>query len=596
MALFALGAILPFLALAVLGLAGTFLALAALGWFRPLSLAVAAFLLGNAFLGLRVALQSFGRPPGRVLKSGEAPELEERLARAQKAWKGPRAPEIVLAPDAWSIELTGVPVAGMFGWCRFHWYIGIYPLLALSLAELDALLSWEVIFWSDYQGWFNLQAKRLAAYWYRVHLSLLIQDREGAAWRRICTLFLRPYARWFVGTAQPFLAGEFVRADRAAAEKHGVPTLVRALCRQAILKPLVARRVFAPWEDLLEKSGTLPEDLYGTLAEALGRAVESGEGMLALALDGIQREAPPLLRLRLHCLEVEAQVPMPPLRSAGSTLLGPTGLLEEIQGLWKERIQETVRAVQHTKRENGLRFLELAAAMPGCFPDHPDSREYLALAFDHAPWQEFDALLGAFRQAHPESVEGGMLSVRRSLQRGLDRRAVLEARELLLRDPLLASDCHEVLARHLRGRGDHRNAEREWDRAMRAAEVAARARRERESAALPDLLEPHGCDAWELRELRRVCLKDARILEAHLARKRVSFHENRPVLLLVVRWRGPWWDLSGRRRRAFQRELQETCAFPEGATGFVTVAGPGVLWWFRDKLRQVDGVIFRRGL
>jgi hypothetical protein len=126
--------------------------------------------------------------------------------------------------------------------------------------------------------------------------------------------------------------------------------------------------------------------------------------------------------------------------------------------------------------------------------------------------------------------------------------------------------------------------------------VAARARRERRSAALPDDLEPHGCDAWELRDLRKLCLLEPRILEAHLVRKRVLFHEERPVLLLVVRWRGPWWDLAGRRRRAFERELQEACTFPEGATGFVTVAGPGVLWWFRGKLRQVDGLIFRRGV
>jgi len=69
-------------------------------------------------------------------------------------------------------QLTGVPVAGVFGWSRFHWYIGIYPLLALSLREFEAVAGWEAVFWSDYQGWLNLQAKRLASYWYRVHLHL----------------------------------------------------------------------------------------------------------------------------------------------------------------------------------------------------------------------------------------------------------------------------------------------------------------------------------------------------------------------------------------------------------------------------------------
>ena len=592
-ALFTLGATLPFLGLLLLGLVGALLLVIPASGLGLLAWPAAAFLLANALYGLRLALKSFPRPPGRVLKPGEAPALDERLEAAREAWQGPRSPQVILAPDAWSVELTGVPMAGMFGWSRYHWYVGIYPLLALSLRELDAVAEWEAVFWSDYQGWLNLQVKRLATYWYRVHLHIETSMRHGPL-TRWCTAFLRPYTRWVVANVQPFLAREFIRTDRAIADKHGTPTLVRALCRLAILQPLVARRVFPHWDACLDTGVPLPEDLYLQLGEALAACPEGAEGMLELALDGLQKEAPPLLRLRLDYLQAKAQVPMPPAGHAYRWLLEGTKVAGEVEGSWKVRMLACAEEAARGWVEDARRYRELAGALEGTFPDHPDALEYLKLAYEHAPWPRFDAALGMYRAANRNCAEAAFLSIRRALDRGRDSAAVFEARELIHRDPALAPACHELLAYHLRARGDQKNADKEWDRALRAAALVEKVQRERMGVSLLDSLESHHCSPSVLQEIQRVCLSDTRVAEAHLVRKKLLFHPERPVLLLVVRWKGSWWDPFGRKRLAFQRELQDACPFPPEATGFIKVAGRASLWRFEGKLRRLNGLIFRR--
>jgi hypothetical protein len=170
----------------------------------------------------------------------------------------------------------------------------------------------------------------------------------------------------------------------------------------------------------------------------------------------------------------------------------------------------------------------------------------------------------------------------------------MEARALLRANPLLAPVCHELLAHHLRARGDQKNADKEWDRALRASALVERATRERMGASLVDPLESHGCDPSDLQRIQRACLADPRVKEAFLVRKKVLFQADRPVLLLVVRWRGSWWDPFGRKRMAFQKELQQACPFPNQATGFIQVPDRASLWRFGTKLKKLGGLIFSR--
>ncbi|HLO66549.1 MAG TPA: hypothetical protein VK188_05990 [Holophaga sp.] len=594
-ALFALGALLPALAVAGLLLAAWTLAAWTQGWARAALVPAILFLALNGAALLWTLAGSFHRPPGRTLREGEAPVLEDLLEEEAASWKAPRRVRIILAPDLFSVELTGVPAGGWCGWTRYHWHVGIFPLLALSLAELRAVVAWEVVFWSDYQGWLNLQVKRLATFWYRVLLRESERQGDGA-WhiRRWTFLAAYRFARFAVTAFQPFLAREFVKADQAVAEAHGAPVLARALCRMALVQPLVHRKVFARWDLALERGLDLPADLHGDAARALARLPEDAADLLELAMNGFQRESPPLLRLRLEYLRAVPSAPLAPAAPAYRALLEGTAVEREIQDRWRERISAAL-AEAAERHEAGAAAWRLAdPGLRAAFPDHPGAAEHLELAFHHAPWEEFDHLLAMYRASRPLDPLGPFLAARRALQRGREHHAVMEAGDLLRLDPLQAAACHELLARHLRARGDEAPADREEDFALRARAVADRARRERQGASLGDVLEPHPFAPPELRELLRVCHSDPRIGEVHLVRKSVSIAADRPVLLLVVRMRGAWMDPFGLRRRELQRHLERICPFPSEATGFVQVVGWASLLRFESKLRRAEGLIYRR--
>lgn len=595
-ALFVLGAVVPALVLAAILLPAWGLAARAGGWALAAAAPGLLFLAANGATFLGTLAGTFHRPPGRVLAEGEAPALEALLEAEAASWKAPRKARIILAPDLFTVELTGVPAGGWFGWTRYHWHVGIFPLLALSLGEFQAVAAWEAVFWSDYQGWLNLQVKRLAAFWYRVLLRETERRNAGGGPfhpRRWAHLAVFRFARIAVSAYQPFLAQEFVKADQAVAESNGGPVLARALCRMALVQPLVHRKVFARWDLALERGLGLPGDLHEDAARALARLPEDAGDLLQLAMDGLQRESPPLLRLRLEYLRAAPAAPMPPSAPAFRTLLEGTAVEREIQDRWRERIDGGV-AEAEARAEAGTAAWRLAdPGLRAAFPDHPDAASHLELAFHHAPWEEFDHLLAMFRAARPLDPLGPFLAARRALQRGREHHAVIEARDLLRLDPLQAAACHELLARHLRARGDEAPADREEDAAMRARALADRARRERQGASLGDALEPHHYAPPALDGLLRACRSDPRVGEAHLVCKTVSVAAERPVLLLVVRMRGAWRDPSGRRRRELQRHLERTCTFPPGATGFVQVVGRAELLWAGSKLRMADGLIFR---
>jgi hypothetical protein len=587
-----LGATLPLIGLASLGILGAGLVSPSHPVLRWVALPVAALLLVNLAVGVGLALKTFPPPPGRRIAPGEAPELEASLGRALAEWRGPRGASVLLAPDAWTLELSGVPVAGMLGWNRYHWSVGIYPLLVLGRDEFQVLAAWEAAFWSDQQGWLNLQAKRLCIYWYRLHLHLAARVRKGgrapAAWG---VVLLRPFAAWMVARAQPFLAREFLRVDQAIATSHGASTLGRALCRLAVLEPLAARRGFAAWSASIEAGHPLPDDLYRDLAARLACPGDM-EALLELALDGLQREAPPLLRFRLECLGVRPNVPPPPGEVAFTSLLEGTRVLEEVHRVWMSRMKEGIEASARERRAGQERFWQLSADLEGIFPDHPDSQELLALAFHHAPWDEFDLLLRMFRQVRPGSVRAGFLAVRRALQRGLDAAALHEARRLLVRDPLLAPVCHEAIARHLRERGEAAGADEAWNRALRSAAAAERMRREVKEASLEDDLEPGRWDPEVLAGIRAFCGATDGVGAAWLFRKRTPAAKVLPVMVLVVDGGMAAW--SARRRRDLRRRLAASCPRLEGVALVVRVAGPLARWRWKDKLDGEGALIFRR--
>jgi hypothetical protein len=590
--LFVLGALAP-LAGSLLLVAGGAAALRGAGTWQGAGMALGgAFLLAQGCLGLALAFKSWPAPRGHRLGPEEAPELAAWLTNSGHAWQGPIPDTVQLDAHGWGVDLLGVPTLGQLGWNRYHWVLGIYPLLALSVRELEAVVGWELVWWSNQQSWLNLQVKRLVVYWQLLH-SYLGEPRAG--WRRVLRpWFLRSYARWMVGRLESFLIRECLWTDAVIADQHGTATYARALCRLAILRPLLDRRVYPELQARVQAGEPLPEHLYSYLSEALGSCPEAAEGLLQLALDGLVPEAPPLLKARLHHLGVEAQVPLPPAAPALRHLLDGTLLVATHQAALSARVQANLDLAALRQAQRDLRFQELEPLVARWFPHHPHAVEYLNLAVDRLPAEASWDLLTAFREANPRHPDGLLLMVQHTLRRGWLREAEAQVKDLLAFNPFLTHACHGMLAAYHRERGDWNNAGREWGLMRRAEVLQERARRERDSASLGDALEPHGCHGPQLQPMLSYLEGLGDLGEAFLVRKRVAIHPDHPVLLLVVQPLQVWWDPRGRKRGAIKARLERECPFPGRATGHVLVARPGLLWRHRGLLESLDALILKR--
>ena len=592
--LFLLGAVVPVAALLFTVAAGV-LALCATsaGWGRGL-LFLGVLLLAHGGYGLYLGFKSWPKPAlaGRQLGKEEAPELTGLLQACCASWKGPRVNTVVLDPHSWNLDLLGTPVLGLLGWPRFHWVVGVYPLLALSAREVDAVLSWEVVWWSDQQAWLNLQIKRLVAYWQLLHAFLCVAP---LSWKNLWLAgFLRPYSGWMVRFMQGFLVRECLWTDSVVAEQHGAGTYARALCRLAILGPLVDRHVFP--ELLLEvRAGNpIPEDLYGHMERALVRCTEPAREILALALDGLVPHAPPLLKLRLNQLGVTPEVPMPPAVPAIHHFLDGTPVLRELEDGLRLRIQAQLDKASRRRQEGDRRYRELGLLVGEAFPRHPQALEYLGLAFDRTPAQVFSGMILAFLEVNWVLPDIQFLMVKWYLRNGLVEEARSQIRSLLLQNPFLAPVCHSLVAEYHRKKGELALAGQEWNLARRAEALVSRAHKERGSASLGDALEPHGCAEPQLEAIVSYLKALGELGEAFLVRKKLALHPDHPVLLLVVRPRISWWDPRGRKRRAFQSRIARECPFPGQSTGYVLVLGTSLLWPHRRLFKSLGALILRR--
>jgi hypothetical protein len=583
--LFLLGAAIP--------LGGILLLLAAgLLMFGSITgLVVGAFLLSNGIYGLVVSFKSFKRPEGRTLDVSNAPELMERLDDLARAWKGPRRADVVLDPGFWGLDLVGVPTLGLLGWPRFTWLLGLNPLMALSEREFEVLASWELIWWCDQQGWLNLQVKRLSMYWNRLNNTLQEPETvKGALKDRWSRAFLRPFARWAKGRFEPFLLGELLRTDLAVAAHYGGGILARALCRQALLKPLLDARVFAPWDRDLKAGKPLPEHPTIEMRERLAKWPEGAEGLLQLALDGFVPEAPPLLRLRLDHLGEAPAVPLPSTSPAVHLLDGGSVVMD-LDREWAGRMQQLAEDSARSREALDRRFHGLRATLAIGFPHHPDARDYMELALDRLEPEEQVKLVTTYLQAYP-SAEIRMHWLRAKLANGEEIHE--DVRELLAVNPFVEFRIHGLFEEAELRKNDAAKAEAEWLQARRGEVIEERARKERRSVGLRDELEPHGLCVEDVEAIHRVLSTHASVREAFLVRKHVEHFPESPVYFLVVRWKAPFWDPKGMKRAAFQAKLASDCPFPAGCAAFVLVTHGAHLRRKRRKLNALEAQIFAR--
>jgi len=552
---------------------------------------VGAFLLSNGIYGLTMSFKSFPLPVGRKLNAENAPGLLEKVEELAISWKGPRAKEVILDPGFWTLDLVGVPTLGVLGWPRFKWLMGVHPMLALSTREFEAVASWELVWWCDQQNWLNLQIKRLAAYWNRLNTALQQGGPAKSPLReRWSKAFLKPYAAWVAARFEPFLVGELVRTDAIVAHQFGGATLVRALCRLALLKPLLDCRAFAEWDRRLKRGEALSETPYAQVSELLGRWPEGADGLLELALDGLVPEAPPLLRLRLEHLEERAMVPVPAVGPTLVKLLEEEGVLQALEAEWGARLSTLVQETRRSREAKDERFLALRPILSAGFPRSFDSKEYLQLAALRLPPEEFLDLADRFLQVHAGDLDARLL-VHRARLRLDPETAKRELAQLISDNPFASPAVHELLGEFAREQGHLKEGEAQWILTRRAEAQVEQARKERQSATLQDAFESHGCSLEDVEAIRAYLRGLPQVREAFLVRKQVEQFPEHPVLFLVLRWRRPLWDPWDRRRASLQSEIASECPFPEKQSAFILLTTRGHLRRHRKRLRELEASI-----
>lgn len=586
--LFLLGSGLPLFAFLILIPAGIGLVLSAP---QAASVLLGGFLLANGLYGVAISFKSFSLPDGRTLKAADAPEMLELVQDISIAWKAPAVRTITIDPDTWSVDLVGVPTLGLLGWTRFRWLIGVFPMLTLSQREFEALAGWQAVWWCNQHSWINLQIKRLAAYWRRLDSQFQQPHPPGKwTWHRAITKYC---SHWMAQQFDSFLLSECSNTDDVISREFGSSTLARALCRMALLQPLVECRIFEDWSARIRAGEPLPDHPYRAIHRELARWPENVEGLMDFALEVHDRQ---MIADRLARLGENVAIPLPPSSRAVMELLERTPAFLELEEEWRNRLSTLAEEARANEQIGNDRFEALKGRIECSFPHHPDAFEFLVLARTRLPLESYGALLGQFRETHLAHVDSRFLEARFLLAQGKSTEAESVLDSILQDRPNLAAERHFILVEHHQNRHDPVAMEREWILGRRAQVRIEQAQQERGRVTLRDPLEAHGCSEAEVQRIVDALAANPKVREAFLVRKSVAQLPEWPVLLLIVRWNRPWWDPDGARASRFRLGLAESVPFPTAATGFLLAHSHLRAWHHRRRLRRMGAMIYPRGL
>lgn len=584
--LFLLGSALPLVAFLILIPAGIGIVLSAP---QTGSFLLGGFLFVNGVYGVGISFKSFPIPAGRVVTATEAPEILELVQSVSSCWKAPPVRAVTIDPNSWEVDLIGVPTLGLLGWTRFRWVIGVFPMLALSQREFEALAGWQAVWWCNQHSWLNLQTKRLAAYWRRVDNHFKQPSLPGKL--TLHRTISKYCSHWMAQRFDSFLIGECLATDEIISREFGPSTLARALCRMALLEPLVACRIFEGWSVKIQSGDALPDRPYRAVHRELSRWPENVDGLLDYAMEVHDRQ---MIADRLARLGQNVSIPIPSSSRAVMELLEGTSAFTELEDDWRERLQELSSTALEGRNLDDERFDELGRRIENDFPHHPDAFEFLCLARTRLDLDAYTIRLQQFRENHKAHVDSRFLEARLLLaqERTVEAEGVLAS---IVQDrPYLLPKKHFTMMEHHQNKQEYAAMEQDWILGRRAEVSVEQAQQERERVTLKDSLEPHGCNQEEIRRIIGALASNPKVREAFLVRKSVAHLPDWPALLLVVRWNRPWWDPDGSRTSKFRINLAETIPFPANATGFFLAHSTLRAWRARHRLQKLGALIYKR--
>lgn len=544
-----------------------------------------AILMPGAFgaLLLRALWVPFGVPAGYRLAAGEAPALQEVVARMRAAVGAPALDGIIIDGELNAAAVDMPRALGLLGH-RHYLVLGLPLMQLLDRDELASVIAHEFGHFGAGHGRFSGWIYRVRLSWYRA-LDALSQ-RGGAM-----TLLLLKFYGWYVPY---FNAYSFVlarhqeyEADAAAARAAGAAAAASALLRME----LASRRVQAGfWPALLERARTQghpPAQLHADLARALRdpRPCDPERLRAIAAHDADPDDTHPTLPQRLDAIGAASAWRPLPDTSAAQALLGAR--LPEIERhldtQWREEIRARWRERYDGAAADRAKLAELEARDTRTADEalqHARLIESLRIGFDALPL--YERVLAATPDNALAHYRAGLLRLRR----GEYAAGIEHLHHAMTRDP---GAIRPVLA-------DIERFERDPDLDPAAATALAELRATfaprataldaRDTVAGEDEFIAHDLDTVALGKLTAALARNQRVAAAWLVRKRIDLAEPSHYVILLD-WRG-----SVASETAGLKQISDAFDLPGSHTVFT---GSG----HRDTARRVRTLcgepVYRKG-
>jgi Zn-dependent protease with chaperone function len=535
---------------------------------------------------LRALWVPFGVPPGYRLAAGEAPALEDAVARMRVAVGAPALNGIIIDGELNAAAVDLPRALGLLGH-RHYLVLGLPLMQLLDRDELASVIAHEFGHFGAGHGRFSGWIYRLRLSWHRA-LDALSQ-RGGAM-----TLLLLRFYGWYVPY---FNAYSFVlarhqeyEADAAAARAAGADAAASALLRME----LASRRVQAGFRPaLLERArmqGHPPAQVHADLARALRdpRPCDPGRLRALAARDADPDDTHPTLPQRLDAIGA-ASAPRPLSdTSAAQALLGARlpDIERRLDAQWREEIRAQWRERYDGAAADRARLAELEARDARTADEslqHARLIESLRIGFDALPLYE------RVLEATPDNALAHHRAGLLRLRRGEYAAGVEHLRRAMTRDP---GAIRPVLA-------DLERFERDPD--LDPATVAAlaelrtsfapraRALDARDAVAGKDEFIAHDLDDEALGRLVATFAHNPRVAAAWLVRKRIDLAQEPAHYVILLDWRG-----SVASETAGLKQLSDAFDLPGSHTTVFTGSG------HRDAARRVRALcgqpVYRKGV
>ena len=544
-------------------------------------------------------------PSGRLLRLDEAPLLHDAIERVRRRLGAPPVHATLLTADL-NASVSQVPRIGVFGWPRNYLTVGLPLLGALTPAQLDAVLAHEFAHLSHRHARFGNHIWRLARTWTQL-LDTLQRERSWGA--RVFERFFAWYAPYFgVYTAVLSRQAEH-EADRLAAsagvgEAAMADTLIAlelagrfldeaywpAVLRAAHHQPLPPDAVFSDMLRAVREVRTQPAAVHW-LEDALAARTHDGASHPALAdrLKALGATAP--------SLTPGSHWPSLGDGSAAGRLLGEEAatLARELDVDWRRSVGPSWRDHHQALREASERRDQLARrAREG----ELTVDETWTLARETLELDGEDLALPLLHEVL--SRDPGHAAARFSLGRVLLGRDDDDGLRHL--DVAMENDTEAVLPgceladAFLTSHGRAREAMAYRERAHAHQRFLERVARERETVSARDTLVPATLPAADVESVRAALASHGDVRRGWIARKVTSLQPERPLIVVGVERRAPWYQ--PRRADADRALLGEllTRITPETPCDLYVVILDGDARALKKRLRGVgDALVFERG-